>query len=99
MIWKRRSIATKLFLAFLLTSILIIVVIAGLIGERMRAGFSSYLLEVELQTFDMLAENVSNAYSDQRLWQRLTSESGAWHELVRQSMGGPRNKPAGRARG
>ena len=87
MIWKKHSLAKKLFLAFMLTSIVTILVIAGLIGQQMRSGFSDYLLQVELQTFDELVDKIAETYTDEAAWQELGRSPRAWHDLVRASVG------------
>ncbi|WP_114011732.1 ATP-binding protein [Cohaesibacter intestini] len=87
MILKRHSLATKLFVAFLCTSIFVILVMMGLIGYQMRSGFSSYLLRVELQTFDDLAKSIAKAHRDEVLWLRLKEDPRRWHDLVRGSLG------------
>ncbi|WP_146006409.1 ATP-binding protein [Cohaesibacter celericrescens] len=96
MIWKKHSLATKLFAAFLVTSILIILVIAGLIGQKMRSGFSDYLLQVELQGMDELVDQIAKAHSDPVVWERLNSAANVWDDLVRSGMkarGAQQNPP------
>lgn len=86
---SKRSFATKLFLSFLATNILIIAVIAILVGLNMRAGFSRYLLDVELQRFDNLVTQLADHHQSHGNWIHLKSAPKNWHDLVRQSMGGP----------
>lgn len=91
---SKPSFAVKLFLTLVATNVVIIAVIAILVGQNIRSGFSRYLLEVELQHFDDLAVLVAESHDLHGSWDHLRNSPRIWHDLVRQSMGGPaRPKP------
>lgn len=90
---SKRSFATKLFLAVLATNVAIITVIAILVGQNMRSGFSRYLLEVELQRFDDLATLIAETHRSYSNWDYLRKSPKNWHDLVRRSIGELTGRP------
>ncbi|MCC2113887.1 MAG: HAMP domain-containing protein, partial [Hyphomicrobiales bacterium] len=53
----------------------------------MRAGFSQYLAQAELDRFDGLAEALVASYDPQQPgWPELTANREAWHRIVRRSL-------------
>ncbi|MEP3276564.1 MAG: ATP-binding protein [Stappiaceae bacterium] len=89
MFWKRLSVTKKLFAAIAVTTIIMIACMAGLIAYSMRAGFSQYLLEAQLDRFDRLVVALEETYvSTQNSWPGFEGR-GTWHAFVRQHLGSP----------
>lgn len=89
MLWKRLSVTKKLFAAIAGTTIIIIAVMAGLVAYSMRAGFSQYLLEAELDRFDNVVVALEEAY-DPAVggWPKLNGTK-VWRTFVRENLRPP----------
>ncbi|NLO78896.1 MAG: sensor histidine kinase efflux regulator BaeS [Xanthomonadaceae bacterium] len=79
----RLGIATKIFLALLTTSL----VVVGVMGVTSRLvfqqGFRSYLAEVEQQRLQALGMLLVEAYQEHGSWQFLRESPRQWRQLLR----------------
>lgn len=83
MLWRRLSLTTKMFIAIALTSAIIVAVMAGMVALNMRAGFSHYLLQAEINRFDGLVQALSQAHKPgQSGWPELVGHPRKWHRFV-----------------
>ena len=61
-IWSKLSIGKKLFIAIVVTVGVVIVFISVLITLNMRAGFTQYILQAELDRFDQVIIDLAECY-------------------------------------
>ena len=103
-IWSKLSIGKKLFIAIVVTVGVVIVFISVLITLIMRAGFTQYILQAELDRFDQVIIDLAERYDPaQPNWPDFQNNRRAFNALVRNAIppGGinrPRPKLNGQAR-
>lgn len=84
--WKRLSLTGKIFTAIALTSTIIVVVMAVLVGLNMRAGFARYLVQAEINRFDQLEQALAEAYDTNTPgWPELASAPRTWRAFVKEN--------------
>lgn len=82
--WKRLSLTGKIFTAIALTSTIIVVVMAVLVGLNMRAGFARYLVQAEINRFDQLEQALAEAHNENTPgWPELVAAPRQWKKFVR----------------
>lgn len=86
----RQSLVGKLFVAMAMLSFVIVALMAVFIAENMRSGFSSYLLEIELEQFDDLSQALATQYNrDGQNWIAFDGNPRRWHDIVRSNIERP----------
>jgi two-component system sensor histidine kinase BaeS len=76
------KLALKIFLAFLLTSALVVVLMVGTIRFYVARNFSDYVNKIALERLDPLAEALAAEYETQKGWRRLVAGPGPWREML-----------------
>ncbi len=101
--WKRLPVTWKLFVAIAATVAIIVAALAALTATSMRAGFSQYLLQTELDGFDALVTALAETYdADAPGWPELAGTPDTWRSFQRENLqpagAGPVGNPPPRAR-
>lgn len=76
------GITLKLFLAFFITSIIVIVTMAVAVRYSFQSGFLDYINRVELERLDTLATTIAEEYEQQGDWKFIKFKRGIWHRLI-----------------
>lgn len=71
----RLPIASRLFIAVLLTTLIISLVGLLMLHLTMQKGFSRYVAEVEMQRLDLLVDTLANQYQRHGNWQKAMQAS------------------------
>ena len=79
------TIARKLFLALLLSSLAILATNAVLTQLSFERGFLAYLSAQEAPALHRLAKALENHYADERDWSTLRSDPHLWHQMLQAS--------------
>ncbi|MBN2297151.1 MAG: HAMP domain-containing protein [Deltaproteobacteria bacterium] len=79
----RIKLAYKIFGAFLLTSLIIIVLMTGIMRYFAERHFTEYVNKVESETLSELAEKLGAAYSEHRGWDFLEEDPRAFRSIIR----------------
>lgn len=83
MLWNRCSLTAKIFIAILAATTLIVLAMAVMVGVSMRAGFSRYLVQAEINRFDDLETALAQTHdADAGGWPELVSSDRAWSDFV-----------------
>lgn len=92
-VWSKLSIGKKLFLAMMVTVGAVVAFIAVLITFSMRAGFSEYVLQAELDRFDPLVEILVQSHDPNNPgWPELKARRSEFEKLIRSALP-PRARP------
>ncbi len=77
------GITLKLFLAFFVTFIIVIVTMATAVRYSFQSGFLDYINKVELERLDALAETIAEEYEQHDGdWRFIKYKRGIWHRLI-----------------
>jgi two-component system sensor histidine kinase BaeS len=76
------GITLKLFLAFFVTSIIVIVTMAVAVRYSFQSGFLDYINRVELERLDAFAVNIAEEYEQQGDWKFIKFKRGMWHRMI-----------------
>lgn len=78
------SLGKKVFLAIASTTMATVVLMAALVALGMRDGFSRYLLDAELNRFDLLIAALADKHdADAPGWPEFQNEPHVWKDYVR----------------
>jgi len=77
------GITLKLFLAFFITTIIVIVTMTVAVRYSFQSGFLDYINRVELERLDMLAATIADEYEkNDGDWKFIKYKRGIWHRLI-----------------
>ncbi len=76
------KLALKIFLAFLLTSVLVVVLMVATMRFYVARNFSDYLNKTALERLDPLAAALAAEYETQNGWRRFMAGPGRWREIL-----------------
>lgn len=78
----RMKLSFKFFLAFLLTSLTIVVLMVVIVQLYAYRNFSSYIAKMELLRLRNLASRLSEEYRKDNGWEKLKNSPRRWRELA-----------------
>ena len=81
----RITIATRIFLALTLASLVILTLNAVVTRWNFQRGFLEYVAKQEADTISSAASDLSEVYRIDRSWESLRNKPRRWNELLRQS--------------
>ena len=76
------GIQSRLFLAFISTTTLVVVAMALAMNWVFERGLSDYLIQVELERLDQAAQKLSKAYGENGDWEFLRHNPIAWGKAL-----------------
>ena len=76
------GITLKLFLAFFVTSIIVIVAMAVAVRYSFQSGFLDYVNRVEVERLQTLATTIAEEYEKNGDWRFIKYKRGIWHRLI-----------------
>lgn len=80
------SLNKKIFLAIASTTVAMVVLMAVLVAVGMRDGFSRYLLDAELNRFDLLISTLADIHDENTPgWPEFHNEPHVWKDFVRRN--------------
>ena len=85
------KLAYKIFLAFLVTSILAVTLMVGTMQFYMSRHFADYVGQTTLARLGTLTAELSVEYRMHSGWERLKADPGLWNALLQSSL--PRSDP------
>jgi two-component system, OmpR family, sensor histidine kinase BaeS len=78
----RVKLAYKLFLAFLITSLISIIVMVGIMNYVIGRNFEDFLNKMEMQRLTVIAERLGAAYQSNKGWGFVTGNPGAFNRML-----------------
>jgi hypothetical protein len=79
----KTKLSYKIFLAFLLTSIVIVVLMTAIMGYFARRNFEDFVNRMEMERLDELITELSDFYRAHQGWGSLRGDSGIFHEMMK----------------
>jgi len=76
----------QLFLTFLLSSIVLIALLAAFNSWSFNRGFSAYVIEKEIRRQSPTIEAIERVYSQQQNWNWVREQPELVHELIREHL-------------
>lgn len=76
------GITLKLFLAFFVTSIIVIAAMAVAVRYSFQSGFLDYVNRVEVERLQTLAATIAQEYELNGDWRFIKYKRGIWHRLI-----------------
>jgi two-component system, OmpR family, sensor histidine kinase BaeS len=83
---------TKLFFAFLLSCIAIVVLMSGIMHYYAIRNFSAYVHDVELKQLDDIIAKLEGEYKRYGNWEHIRTDPATWNELLHSVMQFKKNK-------
>ena len=80
------KLSYKIFLAFTLTSLLVVVLMVGLIRFYVTRNFADYANKSLLERYSDFAAALATEYQTQKGWQVLKDDTGRWQEMLRSNL-------------
>jgi len=80
------KLSYKFFLAFTLTSFLVVVLMVGLIRFYVARDFADYANKSLLERYSDFAAALATEYQTQKGWQALKKDIGRWQEMLRSNL-------------
>ena len=80
------KLSYKFFLAFTLTSLLVVVLMVGLIRFYVARDFADYANKSLLERYSDFAAALATEYQTQKGWQALKKDTGRWQEILRSNL-------------
>ena len=80
------KLSYKFFLAFTLTSLLVVVLMVGLIRFYVARNFADYANKSLLERYSDFAAALATEYQTQKGWQALKKNTGRWQEMLRSNL-------------
>jgi two-component system sensor histidine kinase BaeS len=80
------KLSYKIFVAFTLTALLVVVLMVGLIRFYVARNFADYLNKSLLERYSDVAAALAAEYQTHRGWQALKDNSGRWQEILKSSL-------------
>lgn len=77
---------TKLFFAFLLSCIAIVVLMSGIMHYYAVRNFSAYIHDVELKQIGDIIIRLEAEYKEYRSWDHIRANPGTWNEILHSVM-------------
>lgn len=88
-----KSVRIKLFLTFLLTTLLVVAGMYGFVRWSLNHGFNELMLARQQERVTNLTEGLTEYYADNRNWTHLAADKQKWIDLLWQS--NPRRQQPG----
>lgn len=79
----KAKLSYKIFLAFLLTSIIIVVLMTTILGYFARRNFEDFVHKMEMERLEELITELSNFYQAHQGWESIRGDSGIFHEMMK----------------
>jgi two-component system, OmpR family, sensor histidine kinase BaeS len=79
----KAKLSYKIFLAFLLTSIMIVVLMTAIMGYFARRNFEDFVNKMEMGRLDELITELSDFYQAHQGWESLRGDPGIFHEMMK----------------
>jgi type II secretory pathway pseudopilin PulG len=76
----------KIFIAFTLTSLLVVVLMVGLVRFYVARNFADYVNKSSLERYSDFAAAQAAEYQTQKGWQNLKDNPGRWQEMLRSNL-------------
>lgn len=89
----RITIATRIFLALTLVSLVILTLNAAITRWSFQRGFPEYVAEQELDTINEAARSLATAYQEAGSWDEIRDDPRSWRDLLRDSSGQLQGRP------
>ena len=91
----RLNIFSKLFLAMLLATLLVVLVVVGFMNWSFHAGFTRFHHESELRQVQTLADKLGIAFAEHKNWDFIRHDPKQWTDLLDElgGRGEPREPP------
>ena len=77
------KLSYKIFIAFTLTSLLVVVLMVGLIRIYVARNFTDYVNKSLLERYSDVAAALATEYQTHRGWQALKDNPGRWQEILK----------------
>jgi two-component system sensor histidine kinase BaeS len=77
------KLAYKLFFAFLITSLMSIVMMVGIMQYFVVRNFEDFINKMEMQRLGEIAERLGAAYQENKGWGFIIGDPGAFHKILR----------------
>jgi two-component system sensor histidine kinase BaeS len=77
------KLSYKIFIAFTLTSLLVVVLMVGLIRIYVARNFADYVNKSLLERYSDVAAALATEYQTHRGWQALKDNPGRWQEILK----------------
>ena len=90
------SLSIKIFLFFLTSALIIVVLLVGTIQYFAYKNFSQYLLKTELERMQPLLTSLSEYFETHGSWENLSLDRRSWHQMMMSNLslsGGSYRKP------
>ena len=91
------KLSYKIFVAFLLTSLMVVALMVGIMRFYVARNFADYVNKSLLDRYSDVAVALTNAYQTEGGWQTLKNNPDRWAELLRSNLPrkafGPRRRP------
>jgi two-component system, OmpR family, sensor histidine kinase BaeS len=76
------KLAYKLFFAFLITSLMSIVMMVGIMQYFVIRNFEDFINKMEMQRLGEIAQRLSSAYQENKGWGFITGDPRAFHSIL-----------------
>jgi two-component system sensor histidine kinase BaeS len=80
------KLSYKIFIAFTLTSLLVVVLMVGLIRFYVARNFADYVNKSLLERYSDFSAALATEYQTQKGWQNLKDNPGRWQEMLRSNL-------------
>jgi two-component system sensor histidine kinase BaeS len=80
------KLSYKIFIAFTLMSLLVVVLMVGLIRFYVTRNFADYVNKSLLERYSDFADALATEYQTHRGWQALKDNPGRWQEILKSSL-------------
>ncbi|MFC1833404.1 hypothetical protein ACFL2Q_01550 [Thermodesulfobacteriota bacterium] len=78
----RSKLFYKLFVAFILTFLTMVLLLGAIVQFAAQKNFSDYVKRMELQQLDDIAQALAQRYAEQGSWDWLRGNHAAWVQLI-----------------
>lgn len=85
----RLKLSYKFFVAFSLTSLLVVALLVGLIRFSIARNFADYVNKSRLEKLQPVSSALAAEYQSSKGWQRLKNNQDLWKEILRSSLRPP----------
>jgi two-component system sensor histidine kinase BaeS len=79
-------LAYKIFVAFLLTSFMVVALMVGIMQFYVSRQFADYVNKTALDRLGALTTQLAAEYQAQQGWQRLKTDSERWDQMLREAL-------------
>ena len=80
------KLSYKIFVAFSLTSLMVVALMVGIIRFYVTRNFADYVNKSLLERYSDVAAALATEHQTHKGWQTLKNNSGRWEEILRSSL-------------